>query len=141
MVLLTESKETISFRDLGHRVADNLCFSKTVILFGEEAEEDGVVDVLIEVADINLVVTLGCRLHTVGVVVVLGRLLRRLLLQLVQLVLGTVTGPIELKTTLGARDIGPIQILVNIFGDFVVGKLDEAIANGGVLYFITDQLD
>jgi hypothetical protein len=50
-------------------------------------------------------------------------------------------GPVELEASLGARDISSVQVLVNIFGNFIIWELDEAIANRSVFHFVSDQLD
>ncbi len=48
--------------------------------------------------------------------------------------------PVEFEAALGARYIRIIETHVNIFGNLVIRKFDESIANRSVFYFISDKL-
>ena len=71
LILLTESEETVALRDLCDWITDDLCLSQTIIPFREEIKQHRVVDILVEVANINLVVTLRGRLKAIRIVIVL----------------------------------------------------------------------
>ena len=89
LILLTESEETVALRDLCDWITNDLCLSQTIIPFREEIKQHRVVDILVEVANINLVVTLRGRLKAIRIVVVL--LVRvGLGLKLLKLVFGAV---------------------------------------------------
>ena len=60
-------------------------------------------------------------------------------LQLFQLVFGAMTGPVKFIGPLCTRDARGVQALVNVLGNLVVGKLNEAIPYWGSLYFVPYQ--
>ena len=49
------------------------------------------------------------------------------------------TGPVKFISPLCTRDARSVQALVNVLGNLVVGKLNEAVAYGGTLYFVPYQ--
>ena len=49
------------------------------------------------------------------------------------------TGPVKFIGPLCTRDARGVQALVNVLGNLVVGKLNEAVAYRGSLYFVPYQ--
>ena len=54
---------------------------------------------------------------------------------------GSMGGPVEFETALDALDRDAVQVVVDVLGDLVAWKFNEAVANGRVLDLISDEFD
>lgn len=63
------------------------------------------------------------------------------MLNFIELVFGAVACPVQFEAALGAWDVGVVETHVDVLGDLVVWKLDEAIADRSVFQFVSDELD
>ena len=159
LLLLTESQKPIPFWNFSYRVGNYFSLNDAWVFFLEKVQKHRVVDILVQVADVNLIVTLGCRLNLVWSVecclawlelldVFLVALLIRcpatietlVWLYFVKLVFGSMWRPIQFKAALRTLDSCSVKTHVNIFCNFVAGKLYEAIPHWRSFNFVANQL-
>lgn len=160
MLLLAESQKPITLRNLSYWVGYHFSLNYTRVFFLEKVQQHRVVHILVQVADVNLVVTLGCGLDLVGSVKLclawlksLGAFLVALLvrrastvetlirLYFVELVFGSMRGPVQFEAALCALDCCTIETHVHIFCNFVAGELYETIPHWRSFYFVANKLN
>ena len=138
MLLLTKPKKAVAFWYLGYGIRDYLRFYQTRVAALEKLHQHSVVNVLVKITNINLEITLWCRLELSKLTYWCVFIWQRSWLQFLKLVFRTVTCPIQLIRSLSTWNASSVKVHIHIFRNLVVWKLNKTITNRGSLDLVSN---